>query len=461
MHTNMCPRPVATERRQEQRKRPLSLVYVELSSANGGMLRDISELGFAMRAMMPLRVGEVTPFRFALDESTRLEGSCKVLWVEDDGRVAGLLFTKGEERLRTQVREWLGEKRDSAPASASAPVVVDSQSSTMEELREELRAVVPRPELQVREEVTPTVVHAEAHQKEATHEAELVVAPEAQSELLPALNLSTVTPGPEAVSVLEPLPPLEMLPVLEELENSSEATGTAPWISRAMMALAMRMMVVLALVAVAVVYHRPLGNSIIWLGQKIAGEESPEVTPAPKSEIIPPNPGNTGNGENSNSGAAIASAPAVVPEKGHTDGEAAPEKKIAEVPTVTENPAPLAAKSPTRLSPVPLPTTNRSTTFSTPGTMPGDAGQQEYVLAEEVLKNKNTEAGLPEAVRLLWIAVEKGNTNAEVALAELYRVGHGVARNCDQTRILLTAAARKGSAEAQRHLNQFLAEGCE
>ena len=64
-------------------------------------------------------------------------------------------------------------------------------------------------------------------------------------------------------------------------------------------------------------------------------------------------------------------------------------------------------------------------------------------------------------MRLLWTAVEKGNSKAEVSLAELYRRGEGVTRNCDQTRILLTAAARKGNAEAQRRLDKFLRAGCE
>ena len=90
-----------------------------------------------------------------------------------------------------------------------------------------------------------------------------------------------------------------------------------------------------------------------------------------------------------------------------------------------------------------------------------EAGQQEYTQAQEILKSKDREAGVPEAVRLLWIAVEKGNSAAEVSLAELYRRGEGVSRNCDQTQILLTAAARKGNGEAQKRLERFLKEGCE
>jgi TPR repeat protein len=68
---------------------------------------------------------------------------------------------------------------------------------------------------------------------------------------------------------------------------------------------------------------------------------------------------------------------------------------------------------------------------------------------------------MPETLRLLWISVEKGNANAEVELAEMYWHGQGVIQNCDQAHILLTAAARKGSAEAQRQLVAFQRVGCE
>jgi TPR repeat protein len=49
---------------------------------------------------------------------------------------------------------------------------------------------------------------------------------------------------------------------------------------------------------------------------------------------------------------------------------------------------------------------------------------------------------------------------AEIALADLFRQGRGVARNCDQAKILLSAAARKGSAEAQKRLAEFERQGC-
>ena len=465
MQGNMPHNMVSTERRKDPRKRPLSLVYVELSAANGGMLRDLSELGFAMRTMMPLRVGEITPFTFSLDATTRLEGRCKVLWVEEDGRVAGLQFTEVPGNLRAQVRAWLGAKQAyTAPPTPPAPTTTTSQASTLEELREELRTVVARPEVPDRHEQPLRGLHAEtATAKEETHAAAFLE--ESSPDKLPEDIHSKSTPeaAAETVVVLESLPSLDPLPELDEAGFLTGGAKSAPWVSTATIALTMRILLVLALVAVAVVYHRPIGNAIVWLGLKIAGEDASAILPIPKSDISPP----MSEGEMSPAASNTEVAAPSTPEKSSNDATAAKtttaatEKKPVEVPPVMENHSPTVAKNPTSVSPIPLPATNKITPFTPPVGATTDAGQQEYVAAQDILKSKNPEAALPEAVRLLWVAVEKGNSNAEIALAELYRQGRGVAKNCDQTKILLTAAAKKGNAEAQKHLDQFLAEGCE
>ena len=62
---------------------------------------------------------------------------------------------------------------------------------------------------------------------------------------------------------------------------------------------------------------------------------------------------------------------------------------------------------------------------------------------------KNTRNLSPaEEVRALWAEVGQGNTTAEVTLAKLYLIGGGVTKNCDQARVLLRAAAKKGNSEA-------------
>ncbi len=125
------------------RKRPPSLVYVELSSVNGGMMRDIAEDSFALRAMIPVRAGEKTPFRFSLDEATRIEGEGLIDAIEEDGRVANIRILEISAVARKQLLDWL-TRPDAPPAHVPpAPQSNSAPNSSLEELRNELRTVVP------------------------------------------------------------------------------------------------------------------------------------------------------------------------------------------------------------------------------------------------------------------------------------------------------------------------------
>ena len=61
---------------------------------------------------------------------------------------------------------------------------------------------------------------------------------------------------------------------------------------------------------------------------------------------------------------------------------------------------------------------------------------------------------------LLWKAVGKQNTRADILLADLYRLGDGVPKNCDQARLLLVAAAKKSAAGAADKLRNLESSGC-
>ena len=54
-----------------------------------------------------------------------------------------------------------------------------------------------------------------------------------------------------------------------------------------------------------------------------------------------------------------------------------------------------------------------------------------------------------EAVRWLWRSVAKQNASATLLLSDFYLRGDGVSKSCDQARLLLDAAARKGKAAAR------------
>lgn len=91
------------------------------------------------------------------------------------------------------------------------------------------------------------------------------------------------------------------------------------------------------------------------------------------------------------------------------------------------------------------------------------SGEEELATAEKYLNGGNR--GVPrdnrEAAEWLWKAVGKGNLAATMVLSDLYLRGDGIPKNCDQARLLLDAAARKGKASAGERLRNLQAFGCQ
>lgn len=91
----------------------------------------------------------------------------------------------------------------------------------------------------------------------------------------------------------------------------------------------------------------------------------------------------------------------------------------------------------------------------------GTSGAEELATAENYLNGAQGKARDPrEAVPWLWKSVSKGNSAATLVLSDLYLRGDGVAKSCDQARILLHAAARKGSPAAAERLRNLQPFGC-
>jgi len=519
----MSSKAADKERRKKARKSPPSLVYVELGAGNGGMMRDLSEEGFALRVMMPVREGEKTSFSFLLNPSVRIEGQGEILWIKDNGRIAGVRFVEMPSTVLTQIQSWLNGTLESREDVGK---LVSRDAQSFDELREELRSSPPRAEPAMQNppvEPTPppeTVAASPPWIRESEPPKETPAGVKTHTfgehwktaevkrpgEPAPFSEMPIFPVAPEAIEItFEPLPPAEESvhesffsrksgqriplpaiygekatqqrtedgrPAISEIlmqpprkggdshwrtpgldagqsldQNRSRTEGS--WTEWFTLSRAVGIMVVLALVAGISAYHRTFGETLIWLGEQMGG--------APVSRV--PTPG---------------------PEDGATDGGASqpssnpPETSPAAASSSTEagnqgSPNPLAAQHDNPQTSPPLvargslpPVTPLSGISSAASTEPGqEMGLTEYSQAMRLLHEKNGEADISEAVRLLWISVEKGNLSAELTLAELYWHGQGVARNCDQTRILLSAAARKGSPDAQKRLRQFEQEGCE
>jgi hypothetical protein len=87
-------------------------------------------------------------------------------------------------------------------------------------------------------------------------------------------------------------------------------------------------------------------------------------------------------------------------------------------------------------------------------------GAAELVMAEDFLNGRTHPRNSAEAAKYLWRAVGKENPSAILLLSDMYLVGDGVPKSCDQARLLLSAASRKGVPQAADKLRDLLRSGC-
>jgi hypothetical protein len=243
-------------------------------------------------------------------------------------------------------------------------------------------------------------------------------------------------------------------PALEPLSSFEGETDsdTPGWMDRFTLGRAVGIMLFLTLLAGSYVYHRELGQALIWLGHQIAGDESQENSKS-IPQAVPPAPRQV---QEHNPEAREVEPPS--PATPHSDSGT--EAATANLPAATEKTPSPQLKSGSPGSLVPLTQVTRSPAPSVSGDNSVEPGQPEYLQALQILRSPGRSSEVPAAIQLLWAAVEKGNTGAEIDLAELFRTGRGVVKNCDQTRILLSAAARKGSPEARKRLEALQRQGC-
>jgi hypothetical protein len=91
--------------------------------------------------------------------------------------------------------------------------------------------------------------------------------------------------------------------------------------------------------------------------------------------------------------------------------------------------------------------------------VPGD-GSSDLRLAQRYLGGGMGARDSSEAAKLLWKAVSKQNATAAVLLSDLYLRGDGVPKSCDQARLLLLAAAKRGAPQAAQQLQRLESQGC-
>jgi hypothetical protein len=81
-----------------------------------------------------------------------------------------------------------------------------------------------------------------------------------------------------------------------------------------------------------------------------------------------------------------------------------------------------------------------------------EQGLRELQTARTYLEGRGVPKDSTVAAQWLWKAVAKQNTEAAIILSRMYMLGDGVQKNCDQARLLLMPAAKRGSKQADEAL---------
>jgi len=388
------------------RKKTQSLVYLELGRENGAVMLNLSENGCGFQAISPVKLGK-TRFAFQISGGRRVAGEAEVEWVDEAGVTGGLHFLDLQPEARKQVRMWLNdtnapEEPGEGVAIAAAPV--DALRQSWVEAQNWQASAGPAPAKDTRRDPRP--------------ETSVGVAEE------PALAAPWANMPPGGLPVLEDVRARFPLMRGDDSYLGSRARSAARWKGLAMLS------TLVAAGALLYVYQREAGDSLIWLGETLAGRTKASAAVPESKPVAPPE---------------TAQAP--------IEANGAPEKRETED-------APKA-------SPYVTPTTESELTRGK---------EQPPVQSEAVIRSTQRPesmleqpAGRPkadpprsegESVSSLWDAVQGGSVAAEMSLAERFARGEGVAKNCDQARVLLKAAAGKGNKEARLRLYQLESGGC-
>ena len=198
--------------------------------------------------------------------------------------------------------------------------------------------------------------------------------------------------------------------------------------------------------------------ALVYLGWRGTGA-SGDATPDTASKTIPSAP------PEASTTAPANPAPQPSPPPSSTQGStksssAEPKAPSAATPTQSQSPAPANPRVDQAANAQPIP--RLTPAAGSPAVANELSGAEELALAERYLKgNRDTARDSREAAQWLWKAVAKGNVSATIALSDLYLRGDGVPKSCDQARLLLDAAARKGGGAAAERLRNLQAFGCQ
>jgi hypothetical protein len=399
------------------------LVYVELESRNGGMMLTVSEEGFTFRAVTSVRPSGRISFSFVINGNEKLQGFGEIKWTKDEGKVAGLQFTDISSEFLDALRKWLAQlsaRAVSSPDETRTDTPFDPDHNSSAESPQS-----PPPEQLVETSTKPVFglnFGQSLHGGMPRHE----VPP-------PSYRETSASQWPRST------------PVLSEWKYPDGLQPDArPRGSGLVTAAVVACLLLLAVLLYS--FRESIGRSLISLGQQLSAPSETSQAQGPDT----PKPTAEGVQQSTPANSGTPQAP-TNPDKENPDKENN---------AASASPSPPATTSSDKSEPA-RPPSVREKAVSPPAKQQSQFRDERPASpAEEGAPQNTRNLDAAEEVRALWSAVSQGDTSAEVTLAKLYMIGRGVKKNCDQARVLLRVAAKKGNPEAIAKLSQITRQGC-
>jgi hypothetical protein len=422
---------MALDRRQYPRHNPSSLIPVNLGARNEGMLLNLSEGGLAFQVVAPVESNATVHLMCMLEPDQTLVATGEIIRTSETRKAGGLRFTDLSEPSRKLITDWL----------AQSPVQLP-----MEPAAESL----PKPSLGTQRGPSSDVsAGAEAEASGAMPlpgevEETASMPMRGEAALAPQqIDQAGVSRGASTGAAWRALSSYEWLqePVKPQRAPAQASRGPKnplEWI----LAIGCVVLGVAALLIWTEVFRSIDGRAG---GPAGSTGNAPAEAASPAASATPFAAGQASPADSSSAQThAQTPAPAIhVAEQNQTP----PGTGVA-----SNDSAPPALASQA---------TARSPADSSPSNTSREPGEKELIQALHYLNGTNGPKDTAAAVTWFWQAVQKGNQEAAVRLAGLYLRGDGVAKSCDQARILLTTAAQKGNREAAQRLATLSDAGCQ
>ena len=426
--------------RQSPRRAADRILSIEMGSSNHAIVLNISNEGLGFHAINPLAQSGTIHFSF-LDGAQRVEASGELVWIDAAKKNGGLRFDSLPQPTRERIQSW------AAPIPAAAA-----------------------------EAASTNVAPAAPFQTKASPSSD------AAQGLNAAPTQASVPPPPYVPAPNAPTNP--RFAPLEENQQSAphfwyqapeyteyqegQASGSRGKFFRGFVSGA----IVVAILAAGlfVAGDNPVPRLLAEAKTTIFGAPAPRpqqdtAAPAPQPSIpqdaIPPPLVSSGLPPVGGPAEPTSSAPLPESAGNFNPGDVAARGNAA----ARTSPKPPVVRDATNAS-------NRTSVGDgvdggklksapeNPAAESDDSGDEDLALAQKYLSAKAGPATNAAAVQLLWAAVGKGNVTAEFTLADLYARGDGVAKSCDQARLLVGAAEGKSSSDASQELGELIRKGC-